>query len=300
MAGFYADVPAPRMAFDRDGTVGFFINLSNSALSGLSAANLTTLINESSDGVFIYDTGSSTADYAYGLIFPQLRDVIGIRTFHSGFGAQTGGGSIQYSVNTTNGVDGTWVSAGSAGYSDVSTGFNVTLLRTGIATVSILGIKGLRVRRNAGSAFGANTWTALTLHLYGSLSAGETPDRLRLWHPTLDEPLDDGNSSDGAYLDWGDVVRGTSQDRTFRIKNNSGSLIANSIAISPQVLTDTSPTVAGQHTLSDGGAFAGTINIGNLTPGSISSVITLRRTTASNAALSLWTGRLNINPGSWS
>ena len=298
MAGNYPDVPAPRMAYDRDGTVGFSVNLLSATVSQLSAANLAVLNNESSNTVFIYDSGGATADYAWGLIFPELRDIVGVRNFHSGFGGN-GGGSLQYTLNSTNGLDGTWTSIGATGYSDTNVGYSKTVMRTGISTISMLGVKGFRIRRNVGGAFGANTWNAITLHLYGSISSGQNPDRLRVWHPTLDEPLDDSTSADGAFFDWGDTIRGTTQDRTFRIKNNSTTLTANSVVLSPQVLTDTAPTVASQMTLSDGGAFTGVLDIGNLAPDTISSVITLRRTVASNAALSLWTGRINVNPGSW-
>lgn len=298
MAGFYPDVPAPRLAYDRDGTVGFVIDLSTNSVSQMSAGNLVTLNDESSGSILLINAGNSTMDYAYGLIFPELRNIIGVRNFHSGFG-QTGGGSLQYTTNSSNGVDGTWTSIGATGYSDVTTGFSSTVLRTGITAISMLGVKGFRIRRNVGPNFGANSWYALTLHLYGSISAGQTPDRLRMWHPALDEPLDDNTSADGAYLDWGDVVRSTTQDRTFRVKNNSSTLTANSINIAASALTDAAPTLITQYTFSDGGAFGASVTVTSLSPGAISGVITVRRTTPSNAALSLWTLRITADPGSW-
>lgn len=288
MAGFYPDVPAPRMAYDRDGTVGFKYVAGAVTPTQLTGGEMAQINNETENTWWAQDT---VPDWYYGLIFPQLRDITGY--FNCAYFNTGTNPIVMYtSADTTNGIDGTWTNRG-----NLSQQSGLANYRTAISAVSWLGIKGIRLHFDFQGGSGVRT--IKKLHLFGSLTAGETPDRLRLWHPTLDEPLDDANSSDGAYLDWGDVVRGTNQDRSFRIKNNSATLTANSIDLSPQVLSDTAPTVVSQHTLSDGGAFAGSINIGNLAPGNISSVITLRRTIASNAALSLWTGRININPGSW-
>lgn len=280
MAGFYPDVPAPRMSFDRDGSVGVRVGSANT-IQELTLTEMQQINNETNGEISNGDVGAR-----YAIIFPQLRDLSGYFIYS---GLSSFFKDLSTSVDTSNGLDGTWViqSANPSALSTISPGY-----RANIQSVAWNGVKAVRFRT-------VDTGWTWGMHLYGVLSTGQTPDRLRLWHPTLDEPLDDNNASDGAYLDWGDVARGTTQDRTFRIKNNSASLTANSIALSPQALTDTTPTIVGQHTLSDGGAFSGSINIGNLSPGAISSVITLRRTIASNATLSLWAGRINVNPGSW-
>jgi hypothetical protein len=209
----------------------------------------------------------------------------------------TQGGTIQgveTSTNTTNGIDGTWTNQGNY----VNTGNIVTpiLLRNSITSLSVAGVKAMRWL-NASGAGGARNVRGL--QLFGAIAAGETPDRLRMWHPTLDEPLDDNTSADGAFFDWGDIQRNTTSDKTFRIKNNSATLTANGIVISQQTLTDTTPSVNSQFTFSDGGAFASSIDIGNLAPGAISVVVTKRFTRPSNAILSLWTSRTIANPTSW-
>lgn len=287
MAGNYPDVPAPRMAYDRDGTVGLNIATGyGSVVSQLSAGTLLALNDETSTNAV---TGNGIC-----IIFPELRDIRGmlIRYLETSTGSQPSISASQWSANTTNGIDGSWTSMGTIGAYGAG---DPVQYRQQIQALNLNGVKGIRWAQGGGGA----TITYRTVHIYGVIAAAQNPDRLRMWHPTLDEPLDDATAADGAHLDWAEAVRGTTQDRTFRIKNNSATLTANSIDLTVNVPTDTSPTVASQHTLSDGGAFAGTINIGNLAPGTISSVITLRRTTASNAALSLWTGRINVNPGSW-
>lgn len=287
MAGSYLDAPAPRMLYDRDGTVGLNIATGYASIvSQLSAATLLALNDETSTNAV---TGNGIC-----LIFPQLRDIRGmlIRYLETGTGSSPSISGTQWSANTTNGIDGTWAAVATIGAYGAG---DPVQYRQSIQSVTLNGVKGLRWAQGGGGA----TITYRTVHLYGSLTAGETPDRIRMWHPTLDEPLDDLTSADSAHLDWGDTARGTTADKTFRIKNNSATLTANSVDVSVNVPTDTSPTVASQHTLSNGGAFAASVNIGNLTPGQISSVITLRRTTASNATLSLWTARVIVNPGSW-
>lgn len=291
MAGFYPDVPAPRMAYDRDGSVGFWLGHPGTGgpANVFTQSELNGMNSEAAGGVPF----SSWNTMSLGVIFPQLRDITGVCLQGlNGYANDWGLNSISTSVDTTNGVDGTWVirSGVTASYAPENPKY-----RQNISVVSWAGVKAVRwmVSSNSGGNRSA------VAHLYGSITSGQTPDRLRLWHPTLDEALDDNTSADGAYFDWGDVVRGTSQDRTFRIKNNSATLTANSIALSIHVPTDTVPTVASQMTLSDGGSFSGSINIGNLSPNTISGVITLRRTILSNAILSVANGRILINPGSW-
>jgi hypothetical protein len=225
------------------------------------------------------------------LIFPELRDIIG---YYVRFEGQVGTNSlgIWTSLNTTNGADGTWTNQGNW----VNGSATVASMRTAIQAVNFLGIKAI--------AFGGQPsggwWEHSVLHVYGTIATGQTPDRLRFWHPTLDEALDDNTSADGAWLDFGDATRSTTADKTFRIKNNSSTLTANGINLTTAALTDASPTLPAQFTYSDGGAFSTSLGVGNLAPNTLSAVITIRRTTPSNAALSLWTARVTADPTSWS
>ena len=293
MAGNYPDVPAPRMAYDRDGTVGFRISTSN-VVTFWSQGDLNAANNESTNNNTSAGPGRNTYQ---GLIFPQLRDISGIFCA----AAIVNNGSyrsvlFEWSPNTTNGFDGTWNSL-------TTIGVNTTVIspyRDSITSVSQTGVKGIRTRASSftGATDGWHYWIAV--HFYGSISNYTGLDSLRMWHPTLDEPLDDNTSADGAYLDWGDVARGTSAARTFRIKNNSATLTANSVTLSTQVLSNTTPALEAQITYSDGGAFASSINIGNLAPGAMSSVITVRKNTDLSASPSLWAWRTVAEAGSWS
>ena len=289
MAGFYPDVPAPRIPFDRNGTIGFDLNDSN-GIAQLSIGQMKALNNETNSYALQY---SKRGGYI-GFIFPEPYDIVGhFITGHVSSGWSWR--SLQTSVDTTNGMDGSWVTQ-AASYA-LSNPAPVPSYRTNISAVSWNGIKAVR----HGMSHDGWDWGAWkNFHLYGAPSSFTGADTLRIWHPTLDEPLDDPTAADGAYLDWGDIARGTSADRTFRIKNNSTTLTANAITISSEVFTNTTPAIESQMLYSDGGAFATTISIGNVAPNSLSSVITARRATDLSATLGLWTGRTTVEAGSWS
>lgn len=161
--------------------------------------------------------------------------------------------------------------------------------RASITPYTLTGVKGIRL----GFSSGTFTCSVRGWHIYGTITTGIDLDRLELWHPTLDERVS------GAYFDWGDAQRTTNATKTFRVKNLSPTLTANSIDITFQTLTDSTPTYVSMHTFSDGGAYAGTINIGNLAPGATSGIITIRRDFPANAPLGLWAGRINTTAGSW-
>lgn len=287
MAGNYPDVPAPRIAYDKDGTDFVFVSDSGS-VSNTSLSNAQSM-NDESDGSE-YAANFGTGWYAF--LFPQLRDLRGYFLRGRSIGGTT---YVQVSSDTTNGFDGTWTTVGSSHSSGSIDGGTIPDYRTSIYSLNSDNVKAFRVRRpnNQNRAIS-------TIHIYGTISSGESTDRLRLWHPTLDEPLDNPVPADGAYFDWGDTARGTTADRAFRIKNNSVTLTANDVDITMDALTNSSPSMPSQHTFSDGGAFNSSLTIANIAPDSISSVITLRRAVTTTSSLSIWAGRINVTPGSWS
>jgi hypothetical protein len=275
------------MAFDRDGTVGVHVNIgTGSVITTLTGSQMAGISDESLSDGFSVATGSS-GTFALVLLFPEARDFV---AYHLNALTATNGSwnELQWSNNTTNGVDGTWTTVETIGVSHES----VPAMRTAIRSISVTGATALRFKATASG--GTTNRRVLALHLYGSPSTGANPDRLRLWHPTLDQEVG------GAHFDWGDVARSTVLTKTFRVKNNSATLTANSIALSMEAPTDTSPTNVSAHKFSpDGSTFTSTLNIGNLAPGAISSVVTLQRDTSSVAALSLWWTRIVASASSW-
>lgn len=287
MSGNYPDPPnALRMAWDRDGTVLCQVRTDTGAITTYGSTERNNLNDEDTDGLNFTTTGSMSV-YRFCLIFPELRDIT-----HYAIGATFGGGvtpgALQWSADTTNGFDGTWTNAVNPW---VNKGTNASLLRSPDA-VTINGAKAVRWYGNTGGF--TQDITTLFAHFYGGPAAGQNPDRLRLWHPSSDAEML------GPNFEFGNVARSTSADKTFRIKNNSATLTANDVVLSLGALTDTSPSVPGQYLLSqDGVNFAATQNIGNLAPGAISGVMTLRRVTPSNAVLGLWWARVLAVATSW-
>lgn len=287
MSGNYPDPPAAhRMAWDRDGTIFVTLRTDTGAVTTRTQTEMNNVNDQDTDQVNL-STTSGMSIFKFCLIFPELRDIT-----HYAIGATFGGGvtpgTLQWSPDTTNGFDGTWNTVASPW---VNKGTNVSLLRSPDA-VTINGAKAVRWGANSGSF--TQDFATVFAHFYGGPAAGQNPDRLRLWHPSSDAEML------GPNFEFGNIARSTSADKTFRIKNNSATLTANGVVLSLGALTDTSPSVPGQYLLSqDGVNFAATQNIGNLAPGAISGVMTLRRVTPSNAVLGLWWARVLAVATSW-
>lgn len=264
MAGTYPDVPGKRFQLDVDGSAFFTLNDALTVTTPQPTAG-PLVMNINNDGVTI--GGLSNSGFYFGCVFPELRDVVGYSIYaYTQANLQTG--VLQYSTNTTDGLDGTWTTLANP---FVNQGSLTPNFRT-ITPVSLSGMKGFRAR--IAVAGGAYTGTFATFHLYGSITAGQNVDRLRFWHPTLDQEID------GAYFDFGDQPVGTTITKQFRVKNNSSTLTANTVTLTRDSLSFTE--VQTGLTFNTGGADQTTLNIGNLAPGAISSVITLKRVILAN------------------
>lgn len=288
MAGNYPDVPGYRMAYDVDGTQGFWTNAGYTGMVAQATSGDLVAMNDENIGTNWPPTGAFSSSSVV-LIFPELRDLDGLYlAYTEGFLGITG---VQVSTNTTNGIDGTWTSYPiPPGSTTVDT---VTKMRTAIMANTALGIKAIRWTWT--SSGGGTTSRTSSAHLYGEPAPGENLQRLEIWHPTLDQKASE------AYFDWGNVPRGSTEIRQFRVKNMHGTLTANSVRAAMSILTDTSPSVVGQMAISkDGTSYASQQTLTSpLGPGAISPVLYLRRTTPTNATLSLWWHRLFADCSSW-
>lgn len=291
MAGNYPDVPGHRFVMDRDGTQIYRISPTN-VISQLTPTQVQGVQDES-DSTITPNVGGPTGRVV--VYFPEQRSISGI--FARGSSAVPSTPlypmPLEYSENTTNGLDGTWTSTSAIGGpgSVGAPGVTIPDYRALITPLALSNVRALRIS----SAQLSYDWHLRTLHIYGSIPTAGSPNRLAIWNPALDEPIG------GAYFDWGDSPRSSSADRTFRVKNLSGSLTANNITVSFDALTDGAPAVAGMHLVSDDGTtFAATELIASLAPGAISSVLTLRRVLPSNAPLGLWAPRIHAVADTWS
>lgn len=284
MAGNYPDAPSNRMLMDRDGTQMYGVDVSN-VITQLTSEQVRLVNDETDDGYKIHGQNGSGKLVIY---FPERRDVAGYYFNSSGFFASGTMIATEVSTNTTNGIDGTWTAVSKALYVEpVSPNF-----RTKIQTITALGIRAIRFTTSAGAP---SDGVKATVHVYGNISSGQNPNRLAIWHPTSDAHIG------GAYFDWGDTPRNSSADRTCRVKNLSATLTATAVTAAFDILTDATPSVPAQFLISeDGTTFGATADLGDIPPGGLTPVLTVRRNTPANAALSVWEPRIIAQASSWS
>ncbi len=278
MAGSYPDVPSRRMAYDDDGTVVIQWPTSGSLAepsTALSEADQNTLNDESSSDLF---EGGGGNQHRFGFLFPELREWDGAMYFDV-----NGTGSWDRSGDTTSGVDGTFTAQSVTNATSTVPGYRNTI--TSIALSNIRCVRYLTGSSGSG-------WRIQTIHLYGEISAGETPDRL-LW-------IDEITGLEFTLpIDYGDIPRGSARDRELRLKNNSGSLTANTLQITAEDLTGGS---GGWYTYDvAGGGFVSTnSDISSLGSGASSGLITVRQIIPDAATLGLHAARTYVNVASWS
>lgn len=271
------------MAYDRDGSIVAKISTTN-VVTQLSAAQVAALNDESDASPITVETSGTQ----WAFLFPEARDFDAFALLLL-VGAFGGSSVVEVSPDTTNGLDGTWSQVAAPSYAANTNVLSVPAFRTAVQSVTALGVRGVRVRINY--SVGAQLYG---VHLYGERSPGQALNALELWHPTADEKLPP------AWLDWGNTPRGSSEDRTFRVKNISTTSTAEAVRVAFDVLTDGSPSVPGQHLLSyGGGSFLAQVNVGDLAPGAISGAVTVRRVTASNAQLGVFAFRVFAEPDAW-
>lgn len=282
MAGYYPDVPGNRFAYHVDGSTILLKDGANT-LYDITSSSASLNDEDLSNGLSV-DSRNSLI-----LVFPQLRNLQGY--FISYTAGNYGGSydmtsqSLQSSVDTTNGLDGTWstvVNPWTLHINKMSPEY-----RQNISSAAASGIKGLRFNFTDNG----NTWHEFRgVHLYGSIPVTQTPDRLIFW-----ESLND-NETPAAYFDWGDIPRSTAQTKQFRIKNNSATQTANSITISAGAQTYTMALELSVDNVS----FSSSVNIGNLGPGVVSSTLYVRRTIPADEPLRAQAIRLSAVAASWS
>lgn len=271
MAGNYPDAPNHRMLLDRDGTVGF--RLLNTNVVEMLTVDEVKQLNGDTDGAV---NGLGTARWGY--VFPELRDVTAC--FISSWDSGNGGNAVETSPDTTNGLDGVWTTREPPPCPSPV----IPNYRTKISAITGAGaIRGIR--------FGMRHYTARAAHVYGTITAGQNPDRLEFWDPALNQRVS------AAWFDWGNAPRVSSATKTFRIKNQSVTKTAGNIVVSIDALTDTIPSTIGEYTLSaDAITFTPTVTVATIAPAGISGVLTIKRVTPVDAVLSLWADRVNAVP----
>lgn len=261
----YAEVAEHRMPYDIDGTEVGFRYQSGASLSTLFGNGVSSWLNsQSKQNLNREDRAQTWGAYdnypalGFWFFFPELREVnkIGIQYPANAISVPTEK-LIQGSVDTTNGMDGTWETAV---YSFPTPSADLDNWRDGIFTVSFSGpIKAFR--------FGIREHTAAKeikvcgIHIYGRKFAGEQPDDIVF--------CDTSGNELTSLIDWSDRPEGTTQIKAVKVKNTSTNKIANNINLQ---LNHSDFTMS----WSPDGPWQSVLDIASIGPNSVSSTVYIR------------------------
>lgn len=287
MAGNFMDAPANRQAYDRDGSLTV-ATASDGTITSLTSTQMRTLNAESGTGVQMPSLASTL-----GVVFPIPMDLSALFiAANSAFVA-----TIQTSQDTTNGYDGTWVTQMTYSVqTTVSPNYRrLSMLAQLPVTSTTHNVRGVRIFSGGSGSPNLQGLAFRALHVYANPSASATKDRLEFWRPDESAPVPP------AFFDWGDVPRGTTADKTFKIKNLSSTLTATDVTLFIESLTAAAPPLEGMFLLSDNGgsSFLPGLNLGDLPPGGFSALLTVRRNVPTNASVSVWSIRLIADVTEW-
>ncbi len=285
MAGSYPDAPSRRMALDDDGSIFAIRNLSTqSTVEERNATERSEVNDEDNVNLSIYNV-SGGQSYISAWLFPELREFDGFFVAQDDVGGPAW--DMYSSGDTTNFIDGTWTQR-VAGFSKWTVPYPVQY-REEIKSQAVSNVRAVRFTSTYWNS-GSYPQRIRAFHIYGEISAGETPDRL-LWFDN------DDDLQFSKPQDYGDVPRGSAEDHVVYLKNNSASLSANSVQVAAEDLYLGSGS---WYTFDDGTGFAATkslaSSIGN---GANSPDITIRRIIPDAETLGLHAARAYANVGSW-
>lgn len=292
MAGAYPNAPSRRMAWDTDGSVLLTATeVGFSAAAGTAPANPYTIIaladaedmnDEDNLTLFINTNNNANDGFWVTLLFPEKRELDGMFLA----ARLTGGEDITneaYSLDSTNGMDGIWTDLT---HSWITTVPAADDYRDMIVSYAVSNVVSLMFTLGAD-----DSQQYRYVHLYGTITPGDTPDRLLFLDP------DDFDTAFSLPLDFGDVPRGQTQTDTFKVKNNSGSLTANTIQITAEDLFDGSNS---WYTYSDDDiTYSATLAAGNLSPGG-TILVYLKQIVPDAQVPGVYAARTKVSAASWS
>lgn len=302
--GFYPDPPSRRMAYDQDGTIVLVVEQTYSFIVEMTQAQRITINNESND----YFDPSDPYNYYLTFMFPEKRNVTHYyaawqKTYFYGV---TQGNVVQWSNNTTNGIDGTWTTAANTFVTNSNNGegagFPLTTpgmpdMRLHIQALPVTGVRAIRFLWQGAS--NVNRALIFSHHLYGHKTAGETPHRLDFTYNDTSELIIDE--------DYGDQPRGTTriwstvdtwnEGTPLYLRNRSPEKVATTVTVSTEALTG---NMVNNLTLSKDNITYGTqITYTSIQPLEQVGPIYVKHVVPSNNVLGPVTARVRTDVGSW-
>jgi hypothetical protein len=301
--GYWPDPPSRRWGWDADGTIALFISPDLSSVSEISALNRQSMNDESISGY----VSAPYTHWKLCFLFPEKRNLTHYyaaaqKTYHY---ATLSGTTVEWSNDTTNGMDGNWTAVASswnlnsdngngATYPDSTPGFPD--MRTGLEALPIAGVKAIRFST---SGYFLSTDRVYTMHLYGHKAAGEAPHRLDFAYEDGSELVQD--------FDYGDQARGSiytwSPSDTFNIgsalylRNRSPDKVATDVTVLMQNLTS---DMINRLTISkDNISYGSQITYAEIQPLEVVGPIYLKSNLPDTTTLGLYTSRLKTTVGTW-
>lgn len=291
----FPDPPGRRLAYDADGSVCTHYNTANGAISELTTGQKQILNNESVDSFNMGSTGTVNHTSIY---FPGLRDItdlfVSLNSNDSNIGTYQG---IDYSVDSTNPLDGTWVNIA---FSPLFTwgGLVIPNYRNGFGAYVASGVKALRLRASTSGANGAY-YPIFAWHVYGTRAAGDTSRQVAL--------VDSAGNRFNKDFDFQDRPRGSTykwkagtlynQLSELYVKNFSATETANTVVVGQEAL---SGNMHNNIRISlDDITYTQTLTATTIAPGASYGPIFVRWTPPAGDTLGLQTMRIPVTVGSW-
>jgi len=269
------------MAYDTDGSI-VTLTADNEPTGLMSAANVTNLSNESGGNINTAPINDNQLGWI-GFLFPELREFDGMFVARE-TGGDGGYGAVESSVDTTNTIDGTWIEQ----TANIVDGTIVTPAYRTVVSFAVSSVRAVRLRKS--SITGGDDEFIQCVHLYGEISAAQTPDRL-VW---IDN---DDDLEFSLPQDYGDVPRGSASLHTVYLHNNSASLAANSVQVTAEALVGAS---GGWYTFDDGTGFSATKALASsISNGANSPNIIIKRVIPDDEVTGLHAARAFVSVGSW-
>jgi hypothetical protein len=277
--GNYPTPPGRRIPYDINGSV--LQALADGEVTPDTAdSNQMALMNNEANSEWLPSPWGLDNWGDVSILFPDKIDMEGIFVASSlGHSGDTVGACF-VSVNSTNGFDGDWVQV-IASLTDHYGGSDWREIDT-FGYLGVIAVK-FRWKRYIGELSG--------IHLYGKRAAtGADPDHIEFLDPLNGDAIFD------PLHDYEEVPRGQVQQRTFKVKNASATLTAQSVDLSIESLTGVSYDWY-DFSLDDV-SYNPTLALGNLTPGQTVTVY-LKQGVPVTAPLGLHAARIKAEPVAW-
>ena len=289
----YPTLPGRRFEYDVGGGSVYFGNDVNDITTPLTSEQMALLNGiGNTSAVISRDVTLSEVIRTVWVFLPERYVIAGLGMMHklstSGDGCSI---SIAGSADSTNGLDGTWITATLPNGAIPVNMIDDDVWRDSIQPCTFSeAIKVLRVRYfSSYGGIGGSRVYIYALHIYGVKATGEVPDDILF--------LDDDASGDPEFirdLDFGDRPEGTTVTHRIKLQNCSTTKIANNLTLS---LIDVDFTFS----MDEGATWVTGATITSLAPQGISNSILIRNTIPPpTQMLGPRAPRFEVTIGSWS